>query len=818
MSEIDQLLRHLKDRSPLLGKGRRKKAIEKLSQIGTAEVVPHLITALSSEEEEIKKEAYRGLSLLTDPEAIEALCSFYLENRNRKLWEIISRKNFSPKDPLKKIKFYISTGQTGRCIPPDEEEIPHLIKLLDSSETLFLNEAQRIISTLTEDRLKDLVFHLYFKNPTPVLQNLLVKQGWLPTEESKRSIFFLLTERIEDGLRIERRMPGIIISGYKNLERRTKEMLLDLLVRNRSLHPLLSKIINIEREREIKKGIAILLIEKGEGEGFQEAIKGFSDDIIREIIQEKEIDPKTLLEIGIAKGGLLLCTINSLLVSRGFEVSDFMKGVLEVEKELVEVNIEAKDKGTEDERREAINILGQIEDKRATESLLSTLEDPNRRLQLSGLSVIARRRPKSLLEAVSALFARSDWRKRVLLAPLVQRLAEKDVSDFLVKALSQTDLELQEEAVRVLAKLQSKKAVEPLIVALRHGKTRIRRIAASALGKLGDAQAIKPLIRTLQDRDRIVRICAAYSLGRIANEGLFDELRLEFEKRPWYVKEAGLRAFFRTKEDKAVDYLVETALKDPEKEVRKTAISLLGKLRQERTKEPLVKMLGDKNREVRLMISLALCKLGEDRGIGYLVDILMSKDWRSQMMAAYGLSLVASPETIQRIGELMKVNDSKVREAAAIAIGKTRDERSVPLLISAWGGETDIEVKKRIVEGLGRIGSPKSLSLLELAISEKEAEVREKAAAAIGMIGRKEGLVPLMKALKDEDFRVRSRVLKALRSILSKSGQDLSKKELDFIKKRASEMKKERFLEMNEWLLLKLQFLILEYQRKDLDK
>jgi HEAT repeat protein len=393
-------------------------------------------------------------------------------------------------------------------------------------------------------------------------------------------------------------------------------------------------------------------------------------------------------------------------------------------------------------------------------------------------------------------------------------LTDKDASDFLIKAFSQADVELQEEAIRVLAKMSNKKTIETLIIALRHAKTKIRRIAASTLGKIGDARAIKPLIRTLQDKDMVVRICAAYSLGKIGGEDLFAELCSEFEKQAWYVKEAGLRAFGKTKEDRVIDYLLKVAREDKEKDVRKTAIFLLGKLQVERIKGPLVKMLNDKNPEVRLMIGLVLCKLGEDRGIGYLIDVLMGKDWKSKMMAAYGLSMIARHETIQRIGELLKAAEPKVRKAAAITIGKIRDEKAVPMLISAWGGEIDDEVKKRIVEGLGRIGSPKSLSFLELAISERNPEIREKAAVVIGTIGLKEGLVPLMKALEDEDFRVRSSVLESLRLILSVSGQDLNETELSFIKKRCSEMKKSGLRQMNEWLLLKLQFLILDYNKK----
>lgn len=814
MPQIDQLIRHLKDRSLLLGKGRRKKACLELSKIGTAEVVPHLISALVDEEADVKKQAYLGLSLLTDGEAIDTICSLYLENRDKKVWEIITRKNFSPQNKAEKIKFYISTGQTARCIPPDEEEIPHLIELLCSSDTLLANEAKRALSTITSDMLKDLIFSNYFKKPIPILSDLLIKQGWLPTNEAKRAIFFLLTERFENGLRIERRIPGSITSEYKNLERKTKEMLLNILVKNASMHPLLYNILCIERDRKIQKGIAKLLIKK-EKEGLLEAIKRIPEDIIAEIIREEEIDSETLLQIGIAKGGLLLCRINNLLINRGYPISDFMKAISCVEKEIIKVNIEAKSKGNEKEKRKAIKILGEIERKEAIENLISALEDGDRRVQLSALSAITRMKPKSALEAVSLLFEKSDWKKRVLLSPLIEALTGKSVCEFLIKAFSQPDIEIQEEAIRVLAKMPQEKAVEPLIMALRHAKTGIRRIAAAALGVIGDSSALKPLIRTLQDKDRVVRICAAYSLGKIGGEDLFSELSIEFEKRAWYVKEAGLRAFFRTKEDRVIDYLVEAALLDKEKDVKKTVIFLLGKIGSpERIKEVLVKMLKDKNKGVRLMIGLVLCKLGEDRGVGYLLDTLIDRDWRSQMIATHGLSLIANHETTQRIGELMKTTEPKVRMAAAIAIGKTRDEKSAPMLVSAWGGEIDDGVKKRIVEGLGRIGSPKSLSLLELAISERDSEVREKAAVVIGMLGQKEGLVPLMKALEDDDFRVRSHVLTAIKLILSKSGSELNETEFGFIKKRTEEMEKKSFSEMNEWLLLRLQFLILDYNKK----
>jgi HEAT repeat protein len=143
-------------------------------------------------------------------------------------------------------------------------------------------------------------------------------------------------------------------------------------------------------------------------------------------------------------------------------------------------------------RWNAVDILGELGDIRAAETLIAALNDSDKYVRRS---------------AAKALEKLGDMRA---VEPLIAALKDSDeiVRVGAAEALGKLGALLEDTALRT-------RAVGPLIAALKDSNKNVRLSAAKALGKLGDAQAVEPLIVALNDSDKHVRVNAAWALGEL---------------------------------------------------------------------------------------------------------------------------------------------------------------------------------------------------------------------------------------------------------------------------------------------------------------
>ena len=80
-------------------------------------------------------------------------------------------------------------------------------------------------------------------------------------------------------------------------------------------------------------------------------------------------------------------------------------------------------------------------------------------------------------------------------------------------------------AAKALGSIGDAKAVEPLIEVLDDNNIYVRRDVAEALGKIGDARAVEPLIAALKDKDRYMRVSATEALGSIGDARAVEPLK-----------------------------------------------------------------------------------------------------------------------------------------------------------------------------------------------------------------------------------------------------------------------------------------------------
>src|SRR4030042_3481139 len=174
--------------------------------------------------------------------------------------------------------------------------------------------------------------------------------------------------------------------------------------------------------------------------------------------------------------------------------------------------------------------------------------------------------------------------------------AARDVRG-LIRLLHHGDPYVEYEGAGALGDIGDPRAVEPLIEALKNDEfSGVRWIAAEALSKLG-APAVAPLIGALQHHNDDVRWKAAIALGEIGDPRAVEPLIALLCDEDRYVKGRAAHALGLIGEA-AVGPLIR-ALREGDGNLRWGSAIALGKIRDTRAIEPLIRALAAKNEHVR---------------------------------------------------------------------------------------------------------------------------------------------------------------------------------------------------------------------------
>lgn len=815
MDDLSKIIKNLSDKSLLFGKGKRRKAIEKLGKIGSADVVPYLTKSLSDPDIDIKRAAFSELLNLKDENAINCLCSLYLKDRDKKIWEIITSKGFTPSGNKERLIFLIKTGQAAKCIPPKEQDIPSLIEMLKDEK--LSKDSIRILSSINDNNLQEVIFNILFLNLDPSLFGFLINTGWLPQNEGKRLIFYLFLKRNEDALFIEKRKSGAFIIGYKSLEKEGKKALLSILFKNLELSNLLHSLIAFENELETLRSILKAIFENNRKESLLFFLKTKNEDIIINIMSSLPLSFKYLLEIGLEKGGYVLCMVYTLLKKGGFKadsplVLEFMEYVGKIVNEILRVNIEAL---STKNKRAAVSILSKIRDEGVVDSLIPIFKEGDVRTKRLVSNCLVAISQDKVLNCLIELFKEEDWPLRVICAETLGRLGQQKVIDFLQKGALEEKWGVCEEAFISLAKLSSSLSQDVFIKALRSNNTKIRKIASSSLGKIGDNLAIKPLMRALDDRDEIVRLHASHSIANISKRY---NLAIPINEKGLHAKQGIIKAIGLKRDEQSINFLLRS-LNDNDWKVRRGAIKSLKMIGNREFINPLIKMLQDEKFEVKRETAKALAILGEEKGFGLLIEGLKSKNWRVQMEMAYIMSnyITENKErTLKMLAEMTKDQNPQNRAASIIGLGMMKDEKFVPTLLMAWTQERELGIKKRIITSLVNIGSLKGERAFILGLADKEQEIRTISAEAFGKLRIKEGFGRLLENIDSLSEKGRIAGFLSLRQIIDEFGMEIPPKNLVLLDKKIKELQdiKKEAPEVTEILLLKLSLGLLKYKMK----
>ncbi len=424
-------------------------------------------------------------------------------------------------------------------------------------------------------------------------------------------------------------------------------------------------------------------------------------------------------------------------------------------------------------RKHAALALGKIGDKATTEHLIKALAEPDIDVSAAAAEALGMLHDESSLEPLIAVIESNAWHARIPAIRSLGKMKNPKTVEPLVKALKDKVAHVRAPAAEALGNIGDKTAVQPLIATLTDKDLGVRAAAIAALSNIGDAAAIAPLVEQLTSAD----------LGSVALQGLeklgwkpasneekqrYAIAKQDIEQILAAVNETGgpLRALAadalgrisdkeRLKQIKDLNAAgaLADALKDERPEVRAKAALALGTLGDEKSVEPLIKLMADvSNPAVRRAAAAALGSLGDEKAIPPLKAALQDKDlgpaaamalqklkWK-QASAEEEVQLYLTMRAVEPLVSALGNEKPDVRIAAVHALAKLADKGAIPALTAALIQWDPVPLTVRLLElcdpfGLAR---PEAKAVDRRAFADDARSIRTAAAEALSKIAEKE--------------------------------------------------------------------------------
>ncbi|MBI5838764.1 MAG: HEAT repeat domain-containing protein [Chloroflexi bacterium] len=301
----------------------------------------------------------------------------------------------------------------------------------------------------------------------------------------------------------------------------------------------------------------------------------------------------------------------------------------------------------------------------------------------------------------------------------------------LIEALQTNDLNLLPLYGQILTRIPS--ATPVLTKALGTAHPLVRGRVCEILAVTRDRAAVPALMDALHGEFYTVRAKAAAALGSIGDPKFIHELL--------------------------------PALNDPEDEVRIAAVLALGKYREPSTFDEMGNvLLDDPIIEVRQAAARALGNTKHPEAVFFLMQAIRDAFWWYEREHAAGDLLQAieniGAPAVDSLIEALADREGTVRKFAATILGKIGDPRAIEELGMALY-DLHHEVSLAAAESLAQFGAP-VIEVMAEALRHPESAVREHAIIGLGKIQDARVAPLLIQMLKDPERIVQKQAIKSL--------------------------------------------------------
>jgi HEAT repeat protein len=308
---------------------------------------------------------------------------------------------------------------------------------------------------------------------------------------------------------------------------------------------------------------------------------------------------------------------------------------------------------------------------------------------------------------------------------------DADAVPALLESLQTRDLNLLNLYEQILARIPA--ASPELLKLLSTAHPILRARAADVLGLRRDRSAVPALLDALKGEFYTVRARAAVALGRIGDKQAIEPVFL--------------------------------ALKDPEDDVRIGACLGLGYLKDPSTFDEITEvLLDDPKIEVRQAAAKALGSTQHPAAVPCLMEALRDPFWWYEREIQAGDLFTAIEEmgamAVDPLIEALKDNEGAVRKYAALVLGRIGDPRAIePLGMALYDLHHD--VGKASAEALAHFGV-NSFEILVEALDHPEMWIRIHSVDVLPRIKEPRVALVLLEMLKDPEREVKKHVIEAM--------------------------------------------------------
>jgi HEAT repeat protein len=281
----------------------------------------------------------------------------------------------------------------------------------------------------------------------------------------------------------------------------------------------------------------------------------------------------------------------------------------------------------------------------------------------------------------------------------------------------------------------------------------IRVIAANILGKLGDTKATKVLIELLKDENALVRNAAEFALNELSELTKNENIIVSHKEK----SNESLQSHLDKNADKSLIKPLIESLKNPDPNIRLSAIDTLGELGATEAVKPLIELLKDSNSSIRNKAVLALAELGKTEAIKPLIKLLQDSDKSVSFSTIFALSQLGATEAIDPLEELLI--DLIKETGVAFFFGKAA---MGSLLLEELFQKSQSNYRYYAGFFLAMLGATEAIKPLKELLKDSKSFVRMTAGLALAQLGATEAIKPLIKLLKDKNANVRNNAAMAL--------------------------------------------------------
>ena len=253
-------------------------------------------------------------------------------------------------------------------------------------------------------------------------------------------------------------------------------------------------------------------------------------------------------------------------------------------------------------------------------------------------------------------------------------------------------------------------------------------------GRQADPRMVAALTAALKDPDKDVRETAMQALVNMRDPAIFEPLVQALKDSSPDVREQAAAGLGRLRDRRAVEPLM-GALKDQNAGVREQAVFALGQLRDRAAVPALMGALKDASASVREQAAFGLGQLRDPAAVEGLNLAVRDANAEVRQQAVFALSQIRDPRSVEPLISALKDTVADVRQQAAFALGQLRNRSAIEALIVAVK-DPDADVRQQVVFALGQLRDPRAIDALTTALKDQSADVRQQAAFALGQLAR----------------------------------------------------------------------------------